>query len=144
MPRFLSGINHRFKTPHWALVAGGLVSFIALFTGTAAQIVYISVMGAVLMYMLSMISLFILRKKEPRLERPFTAPFYPLFPAIALIICTVTLFAMIYFYWQLSLYFFGGLVLITAIFVLMGKYKVKLTEENMVTPVIPIGNIQKI
>jgi ethanolamine permease len=136
MPRFLSGISHRFKTPNWALVAGGVISFIALFTGTAAQIVYISVMGAVLMYMLSMVSLFILRKKEPDLERPFTAPVYPVFPAIALVICTITLVAMVYFYWQLSLYFFGGLVLATAIFALMGKHKVKLTEENMVSPII--------
>jgi ethanolamine permease len=129
MPRFLSGLSHRFKTPHRALVAGGLISFIALFTGTAAQIVYISVMGAVLMYMLSMISLFILRKKEPDLERPFTAPVYPIFPAIALVICTVTLIAMVYFYWQLSLYFFGGLVIVVGIFMLMGKHKNKITDD---------------
>jgi len=131
MPRFLSGINHRFKTPHWALVAGGVISFIALFTGTAAQIVYISVMGAVVMYMLSMVSLFILRKKEPDLDRPFIAPVYPVFPAIALLICTITLIAMVYFYWLLSLYFLGGLVIVVAIFILMGKHKVKLTEENL-------------
>jgi ethanolamine permease len=134
MPRFLSSVNHRFKTPHWALVAGGVISFIALFTGTAAQIVEISVMGAIVMYMMSMISLFILRKKEPRLERPFVAPVYPVFPATALVICAVTLFAMVWFYFVLSLYFFGGLALITIIFVLMGKHKVKIMEDNMVAP----------
>ncbi|HZY35172.1 MAG TPA: ethanolamine permease [Mucilaginibacter sp.] len=131
VPRVLSAVNHRFKTPHWALAAGGGISFIALFTGTTDQIVEISVMGAVFMYMMSMISLFILRKKEPCMERPFTAPAYPLFPAIALVICAVTLFAMTYFYFTLSLYFFGGLALITAIFVLTGKHKVKLVEENL-------------
>ena len=123
MPRFLSAVNHRFKTPHWALVAGGVISFIALFTGTTGQVVEISVMGAVLMYMMSMISLFILRKKEPKLERPFVAPFYPLFPAIALFISAVTLFAMIWFYFMLSVYFFAGLILIVLIFILMGKHK---------------------
>ncbi|HTD40797.1 MAG TPA: ethanolamine permease, partial [Mucilaginibacter sp.] len=84
LPGFLSGVNHRFKTPHWAIIAGGVISFIELYTGTTAQIIIISVMGAVLMYMMSMISLFILRKKEPELERPFASPFYPYFPAIAL------------------------------------------------------------
>ncbi|HEY8783248.1 MAG TPA: ethanolamine permease [Mucilaginibacter sp.] len=127
MPRFLSRVSHRFKTPHWALVAGGIVSFIALFTGTTSQVVIISVMGAVLMYMMSMISLFILRVKEPDLERPFASPFYPVFPAIALLISGVTLFAMIYFNVILSLYFFGGLAVVTLIFVLMGKHKQKIT-----------------
>ncbi|BAU54480.1 ethanolamine permease [Mucilaginibacter gotjawali] len=129
MPRFLSRLSHRFKTPHWALVAGGLISFIALFTGKADQIVYISVMGAVLMYMLSMVSLFILRKKEAGLERPFKAPVYPLFPAIALIICAVTFFAMIWFYPVLALGFFAGLVVVIAIFMLMGKHKIKIIDD---------------
>jgi len=129
MPRFLSAVNHRFKTPHWALIAGGVISFIALYTGTTGEVVEISVMGAVLMYMMSMISLFILRKKEPKLERPFVAPVYPVFPAIALIISTITLFAMVYFYFMLSVYFFAGLVVVMVVFMLMGKHKVKITDD---------------
>jgi len=133
MPRFLSKVNPRFKTPHWALVAGGGISFIALFTGTTDQIVVISVMGAVLMYMMSMISLFMLRVKEPRLDRPFASPFYPVFPAVALLISAVTLFAMIYFNFTLSLYFFGGLAVIVVAFVMMGKHKVKITIDTNFT-----------
>jgi len=133
MPRFLSKVNPRFKTPHWALVAGGGISFIALSTGTTDQIVVISVMGAVLMYMMSMISLFMLRVKEPRLDRPFASPFYPVFPAVALLISAVTLFAMIYFNFTLSLYFFGGLAVIVAAFVMMGKHKVKITIDTNFT-----------
>lgn len=135
MPRFLAQVSHRFKTPHWAIIAGGVVSFIALYTGTTNQVVVISVMGAVLMYMVSMISLFILRVKEPDLERPFASPFYPVFPAIALIISAVTLFAMIYFNFMLSIYFFAGLALVTLIFILMGKHKVKLLDDYMIAPI---------
>ena len=131
MPRVLSAVNHRFKTPHWALVAGGIVSFIALFSGKADQIVSISVLGAVVMYMLSMISLFILRKKEPRLERPFRAPVFPVFPAIALLICVVTLVAMLYFYLFLSICFFAGLALVIVIFMFAGKHKTKITDDVM-------------
>ena len=129
MPRFLAVINNKFKTPHWAIIAGGVISFIALYTGTTNQIVVISVMGAVLMYMMSMISLFILRVKEPKLERPFAAPFYPVFPAIALIISAVTLFAMIWFNFELSLIFFGGLAIVVLIFIAMGKHKVKIIDD---------------
>jgi ethanolamine permease len=135
MPRFLSGINHKFKTPHWAIIAGGVVSFITLYTGTTNQIVVISVMGAVLMYMMSMISLFILRVKEPGLERPFASPFYPVFPAVALLISAVTLFAIIYFNFILSIYFFVGLAFVSVIFILMGKHKIKLVEDFMVAPI---------
>jgi ethanolamine permease len=129
LPHFLSGVNHRFRTPHWAIVAGGVVSFIALFTGTTAQIIIISVMGAVVMYMASMISLFILRKKEPELERPFASPFYPYFPAIALALSSICMIAIIYYNGLLSLIFFAGMAIAILIFVLMGKHRVKITDD---------------
>jgi ethanolamine permease len=136
LPRFLSNVSHKFKTPHWSIIAGGVVSFAALFTGTTNQIIVLSVMGAVWMYMMSMISLFILRKKEPDLNRPFVSPFYPVFPAIALIISAITLFAMMYYNFMLSLIFFAGLAIVIVIFMLMGKHKVKLIEEHMISPVV--------
>jgi ethanolamine permease len=129
LPGFLSAVNHRFKTPHWAILAGGVISFIALYTGTTAQIIIISVMGAVLMYMMSMISLFILRKKEPELERPFASPFYPYFPAIALVLSAICLVAIIYYNWLLSLIFFGGLGASILLFMLLGKHKVKIMDD---------------
>ncbi|GAA3985913.1 ethanolamine permease [Mucilaginibacter dorajii] len=139
LPTGLANLNHRFKTPHWSLIAAGLVSFLAIYIGTSTkdgtgQIIVLSVLGAVVMYMMCMISLFILRKREPKLERPFMAPFYPVFPAIALVISVVCLFAIIYFNAQVTAMFFGGLVIIVLIFVLMGKHKEALTDEMMATP----------
>ena len=137
LPRFLGGLTHRFKTPFWAIVIGGLISAAALACdNTAENIVILSALGAVFMYMMSMISLFILRKKEPKLDRPFASPFYPVFPAVALIISAVSLFAIMYYHRKVSLVFFGGLALVVLIFVLMGKHKVKLEEDNMVAPMI--------
>jgi len=134
LPGFLSRLNHRFKTPYLAIIAGGVISFAALEIDTTAEyIVILSAMGAVFMYMMSMVSLFILRRKEPALERPFASPFYPIFPAVALIISAVALFAIIYFHFKLSLIFFGGLAAAVIVFMLMGKHKVKLEEENMVS-----------
>jgi ethanolamine permease len=49
------------------------------------------------MYILSMVSLFRLRRTEPRLARPFAAPAYPLFPAFALGAAVVCLVTMAYF-----------------------------------------------
>ncbi|PJJ79504.1 ethanolamine permease [Mucilaginibacter auburnensis] len=129
LPAELATINHRFKTPHWAIIATGGVSFIAILTGSTAQIIVLSVLGAVVMYMMSMISLFILRKKEPDLERPFRSPFYPVFPGIALALCAVCLFSIIVFNPKISLMFFVLLAVILAIFMLIGKHKMKLKDE---------------
>ena len=41
-----------------------------------------------------MIALLRLRKKEPKLERPFKVPMYPLFPIIALFIAIFSFVAM--------------------------------------------------
>jgi ethanolamine permease len=129
LPRFLAAVNPRFKTPHWALVAGGVISCIVLLKFDTNQIIVLSVMGAIGMYIMSMISLFILRTKEPELERPFASPFYPVFPVIALVISTITLFAIIYFNFMLSIYFFAGLAIVVLIFVAMGKHKVKIQDD---------------
>ena len=53
-----------------------------------------SVFGALTLYILSMISLLMLRKKEPNLDRPFKVPFFPFFPYAALVIASVSLVAM--------------------------------------------------
>lgn len=135
LPRGLASINHRFKTPHWALIVGGIVSSIFIYKFKTDQIIMLSVLGAVVMYMMSMISLFILRKKEPNLDRPFAAPYYPIFPAIALVICVICLIATMYFNGEMSLIFFAGLALVILVFVLMGKHKVALTDEMMTAPV---------
>ena len=49
------------------------------------------------------------------MQRPFKAPFYPIFPFIALLLSAVCLVAIIYYNFLLSLLFFGimlvGLIL---------------------------------
>jgi ethanolamine permease len=131
LPRTLANVNIRFKTPHWALIGSGVVSFIAIFIGTMDQILVLSVLGAVVMYLMSMISLFILRKKEPALERPFISPFCPVFPAIALGISLICLFAILWFNALVSLIFFAILAAAIVVFMLMGKHKIKITDDAL-------------
>jgi len=129
LPRDLAKVNHRFKTPHWSVVAGGLVSFIALLTGTTSQVIILSVLGAVVMYLMSMVSLFMLRRQESDLKRPFVAPFYPVFPAIALFLSALCLIAIVYYNLMLSGVFFAGLLLAVLVFMLKGKHKEKIMND---------------
>jgi ethanolamine permease len=102
LPAWFAEVHPRFKTPHRAIVAGGVVGIAAIFSdellsfggqSLTANIVTMAVLGALLMYVLSMAALFKLRASEPGLPRPYRVPFYPIFPAVALIgavICLVT------------------------------------------------------
>ena len=129
LPGFMAQVNKKFRTPHWALIGGGVVGCVALLTGTTDQVIIMSVLGAVLMYIISMISLFALRKKEPNLERPFKAPFYPWFPAIALILCVVSLIAIIWYNLLISIIFFAALFVTMGVYVVLGKHKNKIKAD---------------
>ncbi len=119
MPSYFGVINTRFKTPHRALIAGAVVGVAAIlsddmqFNGMTltANLITMSVFGAIVMYIVSMLSLFALRKNEPNLDRPFKAVAYPLFPMIALVLASISLITMIYYNQTLTLMFFGLMAL---------------------------------
>ena len=87
------------------------IGILALFTGKTGEIITIAVFGALTLYIVSMFSLFQLRKKAPDLERPFKVPFYPLFPAVALVISVIALMAVTYFNLLLAGIYLGILIL---------------------------------
>ncbi|MFM6948270.1 MAG: ethanolamine permease [Aquirufa sp.] len=90
-PAFLGQIHSKFKTPAHALLVNMCFGIIALFTNKTAEIITISVMGALTLYILAMLSMIRLRKMDPQLDRPFKAPGYPLTPIIALVLASVSL-----------------------------------------------------
>jgi ethanolamine permease len=105
-PAFLANIHPRFQTPSNALLINMVIGIIALLTGKTAEIITISVFGALTLYIVSMIALLRLRKKEPQLERPFKVPMYPLFPITALMIAVFSFVAMTIYNFKLALIYF--------------------------------------
>ncbi len=110
-PGILGKIHGRFKTPANALVFNMLVGIVALLTGKTAEIITIAAFGALTLYILSMISLLVLRKKEPNLERPFRVPLYPWFPLTALVISVFSLVALVIYNGKLALVYAVILIL---------------------------------
>lgn len=106
-PKALGKVHSKFKTPANALIFNMIIGIIALMTGKTGEIITIACFGALGLYIISMISFFVLRKNEPDMERPFKVPFYPIFPALALIIASVSMVAMSYYNQQLALVFLG-------------------------------------
>lgn len=116
LPKFLADVNQRFRTPHWSLIVGGLVGLAALFSGTTGEIITLSVIGALGMYVISLLSLFRLRRTEPALVRPYRTPFYPLLPAVALGLSLVCLVSIAWYSPGLSLVFVGLLAISWVLF----------------------------
>ena len=120
LPAKWSELHPRFRTPHWALLVGGLAGLVALLTGTTAQVILISALGALVMYLISMLSLFKLRQ-QPQYVASYKTPFYPLFPAIALLLSLLCLASIVYFNLLLSLIFLAGMVAVVIGFKLVGN-----------------------
>jgi ethanolamine permease len=105
-PAFLGKIHPRFRTPSNALLVNMVIGIIALMTGKTSEIITISVFGALTLYIVSMIALLRLRKKEPLLERPYKVPMYPMFPLAALVIAIVSFVAMTIYNGKLAVIYF--------------------------------------
>jgi len=103
LPRALGEISPSRKTPIKALICNMLIGMVALATGKTAEIITLSVFGALTLYALSMLSLFKLRRDAPELERPYRAPLYPILPAIALILSLICLVAVTVYNLQIAL-----------------------------------------
>ena len=69
-------------TPTWALWVQALWTSILCLSGTYSQLLDYVIMAAVLFYMLTVIGLFMLRRKRPDAERPVRAPGYPWLPGL--------------------------------------------------------------
>jgi ethanolamine permease len=63
-------------------------------TNNTAVIIVISAFGAIALQVISMVSFFILRKKEPNMERPYKAPYF--LAVVAIVIDAVFLITVTY------------------------------------------------
>ena len=120
-PVILGKIHPRFNTPSNALLANMFIGMIALLSGKTAEIITISVFGALTLYIISMVCMIRLRAKEPDLDRPFRVPFYPFFPIAALVIAIVSIIAMTIYNFKLALFYILVMVLSYGFFKLLDK-----------------------
>ncbi|WP_291366765.1 ethanolamine permease [Acetobacter sp. UBA5411] len=134
LPAVLGKIHPRFQTPYVATIAGGIVGIAAIFSddvvsiagqSLTATLVTMSVFGALTMYILSMISLFVLRRKEPNMERSYRAPLYPILPGLALSCAIVALTAVIFYNTTIFLIYIT-FVMILSVFFMMRSTKKRL------------------
>lgn len=130
LPKVLGRLHPRFQTPYMATIAGGVIGIAAIFSddvisingqSLTATLVTMSVFGALTMYVLSMISLFRLRRTEPDLHRSYRAPFYPVLPAVALVGALIALVAVIACNGTIFCLYLGFMVVLSVLFMALSR-----------------------
>jgi ethanolamine permease len=93
LPHALGAVHHERRTPHVALIVGTLVTIIFVVFGhfyeKATNVaILISTLAALIWYVMAMICLFVLRRREPGLFRPYLTPCYPWLPIFVAVLST--------------------------------------------------------
>jgi ethanolamine permease len=130
LPRWVSAVHPARRTPHRALVATGVLGAIALLSGATSQLITLSALGAIAMYICSLLALFRLRKSEPNLERPFRTPLFPALPLIALALSFLSLGVIVYFNPGITALFVGGFLLALVYYRATAKRRAEAVQEG--------------
>lgn len=90
LPKGLSKVSPKFRTPALAVLVTMILTIIPLFLGDIKTIADATVFGVLINFFLVNLSLIVLRKKKPDLERPFKLkPNIRWLPIVALLGCIV-------------------------------------------------------
>ncbi len=88
-------LHPRYKTPIGSLIVQAIWTCLLCLSGSYGQLLDYTMFAALLFYILTIGSLFVLRAKRPDAERPYKAIGYPVLPAIYIVmaawICVVLL-----------------------------------------------------
>ena len=134
-PRFIGRAHRKTQTPVNALGVNFVIGLAAILFFDTGGLITLAAFGAVTLYIVSMIALIRLRRKEPTLPRPYRTPLYPVFPIIALVIAAFSLATMAYFSFDLedirqshTLWYFGYLAVAFAYYLFI---RPRLSEEDI-------------
>jgi APA family basic amino acid/polyamine antiporter len=81
-------LNQR-GVPAAGLILQGVWSILLIFSGTYNELLDYVMFAALLFYVLTVVGLFVLRRKQPAAERPYRAFGYPIIPGIYVLLCAL-------------------------------------------------------
>jgi APA family basic amino acid/polyamine antiporter len=118
LPKRFAQLHPKFGTPHLTTIVTGLfAAFMAgvLPIGVLGELVSI---GTLLAFTIVCLSILVLRKTRPNVERPFRCPFLPWIPIAGALVCLAQMIALPFDTWirlivwlaiGLAIYFFYGI-----------------------------------
>jgi len=125
LPRFLSQVHRRFRTPHRTTAFTGIVVGVAaglMRLDTAAELCSI---GTLLAFIIVSAGVIVLRYSRPDFKRPFRVPFFPITPALGILLCGVLMSNLPFATWMRLLVW---LVIGMFLYAFYGFHKSKLNK----------------
>ncbi len=105
-------LNPKYSTPINALIASAAVSILLILMGTFDQLATMVVFTSWVFTFLTIVAVFIFRKRYPDIERPYKVLGYPVIPIIALFAITLILISTLTSEFLFSIIGIGGTVII--------------------------------
>ncbi len=90
-PQFLASVHPRFLTPALAIVAQAVVAALLALSGEYESLFTKVIFAEWLFYMLVTGGIFVLRRRQPNLDRPYRTWGYPVVPAIFVVLAGLLL-----------------------------------------------------
>jgi hypothetical protein len=90
-PKILLSVHKRFGTFHVAAVVGSAFVMLLSVLGAVPFLGYAAGFGSLFVFAIVNLSLIKLRKTKPHMDRPFKTPFYPITPALGVVLSIVLL-----------------------------------------------------
>ena len=94
LPPVFSKVHPKFKTPYVSTILTGLVAIVLAGVLPISILGELVSIGTLLAFAIVCLSIIVLRKTRPDLERPFRTPFVPLIPILGALICFVQMAAL--------------------------------------------------
>lgn len=117
LPPVFSRVHPRFKTPYVSTIITGTVAMIISGIMPISILGELVSIGTLLAFIIVCMSVIILRKSKPDLQRPFRTPWVPLIPILGVVTCLAQMIALPLDTWLrlviwmaigLAIYFFYG------------------------------------
>jgi basic amino acid/polyamine antiporter, APA family len=103
------GLLNKKQVPSLGLVVQGIWASLLCLTGTYGNLLDYVIFAALIFFVMTVLGIFILRKKRPDAERPYKAFGYPIIPAIYILSCTFIMLTLLVYKPQ---YTWPGLIIV--------------------------------
>jgi APA family basic amino acid/polyamine antiporter len=92
----LGRVHPKFHTPAFALMVQAVWACLLTLSGKYNELLDLVMFAVMAFYVMTVLGLFVLRKKQPNLKRPYRAIGYPILPALYIVLASLISIAMLH------------------------------------------------
>lgn len=145
LPKFLSNLHETRRTPYWALIVPGIIGLMLVALFDADNLILISTFGALISYIAMNVSVIVLRRREPNLERSYKTPLYPFTPVVSIILAVIALFSS--FFTNVTFFAISLVIFVVAVvyYYAWARHRINTDapEEQFANPIREIGQHER-